>query len=51
MICQEEVPAPTADPVVDETVPAMVETDGDGDGVPDDKDNCPTTPNPKQGPC
>jgi len=43
MICQEEVPAPTADPVVDETVPAMVETDGDGDGVPDHRDDCPNT--------
>ena len=43
MICQEEVPAPAADPVVDETVPAMVETDGDGDGVPDHRDDCPNT--------
>lgn len=43
MICQEEVPAPVADPVVDETVPAMVETDGDGDGVPDHRDDCPNT--------
>lgn len=43
MICQEKVPAPAADPVVDETVPAMVETDGDGDGVPDHRDDCPNT--------
>jgi len=43
MICQEEVPAPVADPIVDETVPAMVETDGDGDGVPDHRDDCPNT--------
>jgi hypothetical protein len=25
--------------------------DGDGDGVPDDIDNCPTIENPEQGPC
>lgn len=25
--------------------------DGDGDGVPDDIDNCPAWPNPDQGPC
>lgn len=43
MICQEKVPAPAADPVVDAAVPAMVETDGDGDGVPDHRDDCPNT--------
>ena len=43
MICQEEVPAPASDPAVDAAVPAMVETDGDGDGVPDHRDDCPNT--------
>lgn len=43
MICQEEVPAPASEPVVDAAVPAMVETDGDGDGVPDHRDDCPNT--------
>ncbi len=32
----------------DKTVTAVFEIDTDGDGVPDDEDNCPTTPNPKQ---
>ena len=32
----------------DKTVTAVFEIDTDGDGIPDDEDNCPTTPNPKQ---
>ncbi len=43
LVCGEELPAPAAEPAVDNAVPAMVETDGDGDGVPDHRDDCPNT--------
>ena len=36
-------------PPVTDTDSADLECDRDGDGVPDDQDNCPDTPNPDQG--
>lgn len=43
LVCQEKVPMPVAEPIADPAVAAMVETDGDGDGVPDHRDDCPNT--------
>ena len=42
-------PGDPARPAVTDTDSADLECDRDGDGVPDDRDNCPDTPNPDQG--
>ena len=47
-IARDNVGNREAEPSTPDAQTTVAETDGDGDGVPDDEDNCPTTANPDQ---